>query len=97
MTLSKKSDELFWMSFANEMGFLGACLVRAYNVDLAVRRTWELGINPGGEIMICTLERGVLEKIPDKWIEKMLVKHEVEELDVELKKLGFVPEPADSE
>jgi hypothetical protein len=32
--------------------FLGACIVEAENVEGAIRRAWELEINPGGECMI---------------------------------------------
>lgn len=43
----------WWMSFvSNDSEFLGACLVDAVNEAEAVRITWNLKINPGGEVMI---------------------------------------------
>lgn len=44
---------LFYISFASETVFLGATCVRAESELDAVRRTWSMGINPGGEAMIC--------------------------------------------
>lgn len=47
---------MHWLSFADGersegQQFLGACVVEAPSFLLAVFRTYELGINPGGEVM----------------------------------------------
>jgi hypothetical protein len=42
----------YWLSFADESGNLGGCFVRANSPLEAVERAHELGINPGGEVMI---------------------------------------------
>lgn len=40
----------FYLSFASEDGFLGACYVAGDDLMGAVRNSWTLGINPGGEV-----------------------------------------------
>lgn len=39
----------FYISFAGDEGFRGATVVAERNVERALRKTWRLGINPGGE------------------------------------------------
>jgi len=46
---------IWWLSFADPdkpkgSQFLGVCVVRSDDMILAVQKTWELNINPGGEI-----------------------------------------------
>ena len=43
---------LFYISFANETGFLGATVVEADNPPAALQEATRLGINPGGEAAI---------------------------------------------
>jgi hypothetical protein len=43
---------IFYLSFVDERGFLGGIWTRAIGPIHALRRTHELGINPGGEVMI---------------------------------------------
>lgn len=40
----------WWLSFAGEEGFRGACIVRARGFLGAVQRAHALEINPGGEV-----------------------------------------------
>lgn len=40
----------WYMSFADENGWLGGCHVQGQTFDAAVKRAWNLGINPGEEI-----------------------------------------------
>ena len=40
----------FWLSFADDTGFLGVIVTEAEDIRAAAARTWALGINPGGEI-----------------------------------------------
>ena len=49
---SLEDSGVWYLSFAGAEGFLGACYVEAEEMEEAVRRTWTLGINPGGEILI---------------------------------------------
>ena len=41
----------FYLSFASEDSFLGACVVRAESVAGAITKSHLLGINPGGEVL----------------------------------------------
>lgn len=40
----------WWLSFADDDGFLGAVLTQAKGFINAVQKTHDLGINPGGEV-----------------------------------------------
>lgn len=40
----------FWMSFADEHSFRGACIVEAPTFEEAIRSAWKNGCNPGGEV-----------------------------------------------
>lgn len=45
----------WWLSFADPHlpegeQFLGAALIRERNVVMAIERSWQLGVNPGGEV-----------------------------------------------
>jgi hypothetical protein len=41
----------FYLSFEGDEGFLGGCVVQADTLEAALSRSWELGINLGGEVM----------------------------------------------
>lgn len=41
----------YWLSFADDDGFLGVCVVDAPSFPAAVTRSHELDINPGGEVL----------------------------------------------
>jgi hypothetical protein len=43
--------ETFWLSFADETGFLGVAIVDSDDFLTAVDKCHELGINPGGEVL----------------------------------------------
>lgn len=50
--LAKESHEpvgWWWLSFADDDGFRGACIVKAHGFLTAVMLTHALNINPGGE------------------------------------------------
>lgn len=40
----------FYLSFASEEGFLGACYVQGDDLLHAVKRAWVVGANPGGQV-----------------------------------------------
>lgn len=46
----------FYISFAGEEGFRGATVVAERDVTRALRKTWRLGINPGGEAAIMQVQ-----------------------------------------
>lgn len=45
----------YWLSFADDSGFLGGCVVDAGTDVLAVVKAHGLGINPGGEVKVVDL------------------------------------------
>jgi hypothetical protein len=73
----------WWLSFTDpdqpeEQQFLGACLVKATGMFGAVRVSYELGINPGGQVeMIGPLDANV----EDGWADRLLTKAECDDFD----------------
>lgn len=67
--------ELFYLSFGTEAGWLGAVFVEAQDFKAAVRRAWDLGINPGGEVLGFVDER----PIDRRWWNRVLTRAEVDE------------------
>lgn len=49
---AKQPVQWWYLSFGDETGFLGGCVVRAQGGQSAIRRSHQLGINPGGSVMI---------------------------------------------
>jgi hypothetical protein len=43
----------FYLSFADVDGWRGAAIVEGGDMTSAVRRAWDVGCNPGGEVMGC--------------------------------------------
>ena len=80
--LEKIADELlhpenigiYYLSFAEEDGFLGGAFVYASGPVSAVERTHELGINPGGEVAIW----GPVPPPVDEALDRLLTKEEIE-------------------
>lgn len=61
---------LWWCSFADADGFRGVAVVAAPGAVHAIRRTHELGINPGGEVAVVpVLARGVPESHRDRLLD----------------------------
>lgn len=68
-------DRWFWLSFADGdrpkgQQFLGVIVVRALYFELAVARTHELGINPGGEVAGMEIPAHVPP--PDEMLDKLV-------------------------
>lgn len=42
----------WYLSFATDDGFRGGCFLEAQGEGLAILRSHELGINPGGQVLI---------------------------------------------
>lgn len=42
---------IYYLSFADDEGFLGGVFTEAHGIITAIERVNELGINPGGEVM----------------------------------------------
>ena len=54
----------FYLSFASEHGFLGACVVEAADGPEALKIASERGINPGGQVMILPTPAGEMPPFP---------------------------------
>ncbi len=64
--MTKKIVHLVWLSFVDESGWLGGCIVEAQSLAVAVTKTHLLGINPGGEI--ASIEFDIAnDAIPEAW------------------------------
>ncbi len=55
----------WWLSFAGETEFLGACVVRAESSKAAHQLATRLGLNPGGSVMILPLPEGEDLDVPE--------------------------------
>lgn len=56
-------EHCLWMSFCDPerpkgQQFLGVVILRTKGVAHAIAKTWQLGINPGGEVMSYTTDPG---------------------------------------
>ena len=72
-----------YLSFAGDEGFRGACMVHGANIDEAILRASELGINPGGEVVSCPIDDLELF-VPEKWRDRLLTKQDVADFDREM-------------
>ena len=77
---------IFWLSFCSEKSdekeaFLGACYIEAKNDLDAVRKTHELKINPGGQVLIMPIPP--LTSVPSKYMNKLLSIKEIQDIDEE--------------
>ena len=54
-------DKSFWVSFSEKDGPLGVCIVDSCCPGHAVLKTWELSINPGGQVFVYPLEEDAEE------------------------------------
>lgn len=57
--------------------FLGACIIEAPNIILCAIRAYELGINPGGEILSVRCE----SVPPEKWRNRLLTREDIAAMD----------------
>ncbi len=64
--MTEKIVHLVWLSFADESGWLGGCVVETQSLAAAITKTHLLGINPGGEIESVEFDIADAE-IPDAW------------------------------
>ena len=58
--------DIYYLSFADDDGFKGVCVVEASDGIEAVKKAHRLGINPGGQVMITLIPREVHDKAPKR-------------------------------
>lgn len=71
----------YYMSFANNEEFLGALIIEADNEFDMMIKSHLSGHNPGGEIQFLTIPEEAIDKLPDKYKDRLLTREEVEEMD----------------
>lgn len=72
------ADDPWWyLSFADEPGFLGACIVQAPDGLAAVSVSHNLQINPGGQVLILQANESILSKFPMADRDRLLTEQEL--------------------
>jgi hypothetical protein len=74
---------VWWLSFADGDHWLGGCYIEAIGPAHAVARTHELGINPGGEVLITgALSRERFDQIAPATavLDRLLQKEDIDDL-----------------
>lgn len=64
--------------------FLGACIVSGETVLHAIGISFDLGINPGGEVKAIEVVPSVLRFVDDKWRNRLLNREECRLFDEEV-------------
>lgn len=68
----------YWLSFADDTGFLGVAITYANSFDEALRATRRKGINPGGSVQGVVMDDTIVQAhIPEAMRERLLTKEEV--------------------
>lgn len=73
-----KLGKTWYLSFADQSGFLGATLARGEDLIDAVRYAHRMGVNPGGEVMGVPLQPG--DPMPAEAFGKLMSKADLERL-----------------
>lgn len=76
------SPRWHYLSFADDTGFLGACIVVGYGVITAIQRAHELGINPGGNVACVAIDDKDVGRFTYDQCNRLLTKAEALALDV---------------
>jgi hypothetical protein len=68
----------FWLSFASDARFLGACIVPGATFKAAFEEACRRGLNPGGECVGAFIDAEGVALIPDpdQWIGRLLTQDE---------------------
>jgi hypothetical protein len=66
-----------YLSFADKTGFLGGAFIPQTDIIEATHEAWQLGINPGGEVLAV----GPIMLPPPEWVGRLLTKEEIAEFD----------------
>ena len=76
----RKNPPGWWyLSFANDSGFLGAAIVQGQGPATAIDRSWRLKINPGDcEVCALQIEQEDMARTPAEAREKFLTMADIE-------------------
>ncbi len=83
----REPKRLFWISFADELGFLGVVITEAQGVGTASEKCWELGINPGGQMAAWEIPPKMMQ-VPREFWDRLLTKEQIAEFCGDAKSLG---------
>jgi hypothetical protein len=84
---NKQPRAWFYLSFAGDTSFLGAAIVQGNSSRGAIQRVRNLGIHPGGEVMVTPLDASDMKRIAPDLRDRLL--NEAEVLDrLEGKRVG---------
>ncbi len=67
----------FYLSFAENKKWNGAVVVEAESVKEAASKAWQLGINPGGEVLAFEILEGIDQIFPPKKRNRLLSKDDI--------------------
>ena len=70
----QEADQWWWLSFADDDGFLGVAVVTGFGLADAVSTAHRLGINPGGSVQIIELAPEYVP--PESYRNRLLTKEE---------------------
>ena len=91
-TSDPKNEGWYYLSFADEEGFLGGLFIYAHGVATAVDKAWGMGINPGGEVACW----GPLAEPRDEYKDRLLSKAEAEEATFQDEKMSEASKEAEA-
>lgn len=77
-------DAAWWLSFADDDGFLGAVILHANDFCEAHARSHLMQLNPGGEMHGTPVPAEVAARIPEHWKNRLLTRAECEQFDAEM-------------
>ena len=73
---------MFYLSFADDEGFLGGITVTdVSNIQEALRKTWALKQNPGGQVAFVQVDELRVPFVPPKFCNRLMNKDELMESD----------------
>lgn len=81
-----KSGHWYWLSFADEEGFHGACIVKAPSLLTAVPVAHIRGCKSHGQVLFGELDHVAEAVFHPKWSYRLLSRAEAEQFDEELGK-----------
>lgn len=71
-------EKLMYLSFAGDEGFLGAVIVSANGIATASVKCWQMGCNPGGEVMASVIMEPAASTITVDLKNRLLSREELE-------------------
>lgn len=77
VTEEKPPRMAFWLTFANEDGFVRALIVHANDFLESLVRAYLLNISPGSDCKGLPIAAALAEEIPDRWKNRLLTKDRV--------------------